>query len=157
MYSTLPLLSVNLFLDLSWTKSATHFALYFFICLHCLLLLSIILRRVYLVILKKFKINEFTVMGDELTPFDQRLNRTHANLYENVPLWAGLLLLAITSGKHQITDGLAMYFCLARLAQVITHLTSTSERAVEIRSLFFGIQVLIVCIWIIQFGQQWFT
>ena len=149
--------SVSLFLDLSWTQSATLLALYLLIVLYLILVSAIVSRRVYLNLFRGHPAHQFSVNAEELTSFDQRLCRAHANLYENAPLWCGVLLLALITHQESVTDSLALYFCLARYMQVITHLTSVSARAVTARFVFFSTQLIILAIWMIKLGDVWFT
>ena len=148
---------VNLFMDVSWIGTATHFALFGFIVIYLILLGWITGHRSYLTVTGKMKANGFSTTGEEISPLAQRVCRVHANVYENFPIWGGLLIMAIITNSTSITDGLAIIFLLARLGQVITHLISTSPNAVVVRFTFFSIQYLIAAYWIFRFAQKHFT
>ena len=59
-----------------------------------------------------------------LSPFMQRLARVHANCVENLPVFGGLLLVALVTGRHALTDPLAFVFLGARVLQSLVHLAS---------------------------------
>jgi uncharacterized MAPEG superfamily protein len=105
--------------------------------------------RSYLTLSGKRKANEFAPDNTGLSPFMQRLARAHANCIEGLPLFGGLLLVAIITGHSQITDPLAPVLLIARLIQSTIHLTSISERAVKLRFSAFAVQLLIATWWVI--------
>lgn len=98
--------------------------------------------------------NEFDPSGSDVSAFSGRLCRAHANCYENLPMFAAIVLLAIATGQTSITDPLALIFVAARIAQSTVHLISTSVPAVNLRFLFFVVQVVILIWWIVQFFQS---
>ena len=55
----------------------------------------------------------FTPDNAGLSPFMQRLARAHANCVEGLPIFGGLLAIAIMTSRTAITDPLAFWF-LAR-------------------------------------------
>ena len=72
-----------------------------------------------------------------------RLNRAHANCVENLPVFAAIVLVAAVSGQTSPTfDKLAWAVALARIPQSLVHISSGSEMAVNIRFLFFVIQLV---------------
>lgn len=77
----------------------------------------------------------------------QRLARAHMNCIEGLPVFGGLLLLAVATSKTEITDPLAGWFVRARLVQSVTHLISTAAMAVNIRFTAFSIQLVIGAFW----------
>ena len=85
--------------------------------------------------------NSFAPDGTDVSPFVNRLCRAHANCYESFPIFGGLLLLAIATGNNAITDGLAYYFIGARVLQSVTQLISKNNLAVQIRFVFFIVQL----------------
>jgi uncharacterized MAPEG superfamily protein len=94
--------------------------------------------------------NSFSTSGSDLAPFGQRLTRARDNCFETLPLFAALALGAQLSGRLDVTDPLALWVLSLRLGQSLTHLASTSVRAVQLRAtLFFG-QMLIYAWWAIQ-------
>jgi uncharacterized MAPEG superfamily protein len=74
----------------------------------------------------------------------------HANCYENLPVFAALVLGAVVAGRAAVTDPLAMVVIYARIAQSTVHLLSTSEIAVAIRATFWTVQMLIMLWWAIR-------
>jgi uncharacterized MAPEG superfamily protein len=110
--------------------------------------------RVGLTLTGKRAPNSFAPDGADVSPFANRLCRTHANSYEGFPIFGGLMLLAIAIDATAITDSLAMYMIGARILQALTHLASTSNLAVQIRFAFFLVQVVIAAWWVIQFFQM---
>lgn len=117
-----------------------------------LLALTIVTYRTGFVLTKKRAANSFTPSGDEVSPFSARLCRAHANCYENLPIFAALILLALVTDHAGITDSLARWVLVARVAQSLVHLISTSEIAVTIRATLFTVQLGIEAYWIVQFG-----
>jgi uncharacterized MAPEG superfamily protein len=93
--------------------------------------------------------NSFKTDGTDISPFGQRLARAHANCYENLPIFGAVVLTAIATGHSSITDPLAPWALAARVAQSMTHLSSTSSPAVMVRFTFFLIQMVILIWWII--------
>lgn len=105
--------------------------------------------RTYLVVADKVPANGFTPDNGNLSPFMQRLARAHANCIEGLPVFGGLLVVAIILGKTAATDGLALWFLAARIAQSIIHLISTSVVAVSARFAAFAVQMAIGVYWIV--------
>jgi len=103
--------------------------------------------RSYLVLSGRTKSNEFRPDNANLSPFLQRLARAHANCIEGLPVFGGLLLIAIATGRAGLTDSLAPWLLLARISQSITHLVSLSVFAVNIRFFFFFVQLAIAVYW----------
>lgn len=93
--------------------------------------------------------NSFAVSGEDVSPFSGRLCRAHANCYENLPVFLGIVLTAELLGQAEVTDPLALWVLAARLAQSGIHLTSTSVPAVTMRFVFFLIQYMILAYWVI--------
>ena len=113
----------------------------------CLLVLMEGIRS-YLVLSGRTRSNEFKPDNANLSPFLQRLARAHANCIESLPVVGGLLLVAIVTGRTGVTDALAPWLLLARMAQSITHLVSVSVVAVNVRFSFFAVQLAIAIYWI---------
>ena len=93
--------------------------------------------------------NGFAVFGEDVSAFSARLCRAHANCYENLPAFAALVLVAITSGHHHVTDPLALWLVAARVGQSVTHLVSTRNWALNVRFCFFVAQMLVPLWWAI--------
>lgn len=107
--------------------------------------------RVSLSVTGKKAANSFDPGGADVSPFSNRLCRAHANCYESFPIFGGLLLLAIATDATAVTDGLAYYFLGARVLQSVTHLTSSSNLAAQVRFAFFLAQFLIGIWWVLQY------
>ena len=146
--------SINLIFDVTWIDATSSLALYGFCVVYLCLTLVIVGQRTVLTMTGQRKANEFSPTGDGSSAFTCRLLRAHANMGEAFPLW-GLLLLAIATDQTAVTDGLSLYCLGARIAQVITHLISTSELAVKIRFAFFLTQLGIFAAWLFGFGAAW--
>lgn len=130
--------------------SSTAIALTGFIGWTLVLLILMELLRGRLVVLKRIPANEFKPDNSNLSPFMQRLARAHANCVEGLPLFGGLLLLALATDLTSITDPLAYALLAARIAQSILHLSSLSVLAVNARFGCFAIQLAIAVYWVIQ-------
>ena len=130
-------------------------ALVGYIAVMLALLATLGMLRVGLTLAGKRAPNSFAPDGADVSPFANRLCRTHANAYEGFPIFGGLMLLAIAADATAITDSLAMYLIGARVLQAATHLVSTSNLAVQVRFAFFLVQVVIAIWWVIQFFQMY--
>ncbi|MHC2144628.1 MAPEG family protein [Pseudomonas sp. 210_17 TE3656] len=115
------------------------------------LLVLMELLRGYLVLFKGVPANQFTPDNATLSPFMQRLARAHANCVEGLPIFAGLLILALLTGQTAITDPLAYTFLVARLIQSCIHLASQSVAAVFCRFAAFAVQLAIAVYWVVRF------
>ena len=104
--------------------------------------------RAVLVLTGQRAANRFSPDGSDVSPFSNRLCRAHANCYENLPLFAAVILLALLMGRNGVTDPLALWFLAARVAQSTVHLVSTHHYAVLARFGFFLAQGLILVYWI---------
>lgn len=127
------------------TTSATVLVLLIAWTLFLLILMEVI--RTGLVLGGRMKSNEFLIDNANLSPFMQRLARAHANCLENLPVFGGLLLVAIAAQRSGITDPLAPWLLAARVAQSSIHLVSTSVMAVNLRFTAFLVQVGIAVFW----------
>lgn len=94
--------------------------------------------------------NSFAATGDDVSAFAGRLCRAHANCYENLPVFASVVLIALVTGHGDITEPLALYALAVRVAQSTTHLISTRSRAVLLRFAFLVVQYVIQVVWITQ-------
>jgi uncharacterized MAPEG superfamily protein len=125
----------------------TLFALAGFIAWSLLLLVLMEAIRTRLVLAKVVPANGFTPDNSNLSPFMQRLARAHANCVEGLPIFGGLMLLAVVAGKSAITDPLALFFLAARVLQSLVHLSSVSASAVTARFALFAVQMVIGVYW----------
>jgi uncharacterized MAPEG superfamily protein len=137
--------------------SPSMLALVGFAAWFLLLAIWLLLFRTVLVLGRKFPANGFTPSGEEGSAFMQRLCRAHANCYENLPVFAAVILVATVTGNAAITDPLARWVLVARVAQSTVHLISTSELAVTTRATFHGVQLSIEAYWVIQLGLLGFA
>lgn len=127
----------------------TEVALIGFIAWALALLILMEIIRTYLVVTGKVAANAFRPDNDNLSPFMQRLARAHANCIEGLPIFGGILAVAIMLEKTAVTDGLALWFLGARVVQSAIHLISTSAPAVSARFTAFAVQMAIGVYWVI--------
>lgn len=128
-------------------NSPTAIALTGFIGWALALLMLMGVMRTALVFGKKVPANGFVPDNSNLSPFMQRLARAHANCIEGLPIFGGLMLVALVTGRSGFTDGLAYPFLSARVVQSLIHLASTSPTAVTLRFAAFAVQVGIGVYW----------
>jgi uncharacterized MAPEG superfamily protein len=112
-----------------------------------LLLILMEALRTRLVVTGRIASNAFSPDNAALSPFMQRLARAHANCLEGLPVFGGLLIVAIITGHAEFTDLLAPWLFAARVVQSITHLASTSVPAVNLRFAAFIVQLGIAAYW----------
>lgn len=122
-------------------------ALIGFITWALLLLVLMEAIRTVLVLRGQVPANGFSPDNANLSPFMQRLARAHANCIEGLPIFGGLLLVAILSGQATLTDSLAYVLLGARIVQSLVHLVSLSEKAVTLRFAAFAVQMVIGLYW----------
>lgn len=103
--------------------------------------------RTKLVVTRAVPANGFTPDNANLSPFMQRLARAHANCLEGLPIFGGLMLIALVAGRPSVTDPLAYVLLAARIIQSLIHLSSTSRVAVSLRFSAFAIQMGIGLSW----------
>ncbi len=130
--------------------SSTAIALSGFIAWTLFLIIVMEILRSRLVLLKAIGINEFQPDNANLSAFMQRMARAHANCIEGLPIFGGLLLVAMVTGHTAITDPLAYVLLAARVMQSSVHLMSLSVVAVTVRAAFFAIQMGIGAYWAIR-------
>jgi uncharacterized MAPEG superfamily protein len=128
-------------------KGTSELVLLGFVAWTLILLILMEALRTRMVLDKSVPANGFTPDNANLSPFMQRLARAHANCLESLPVVGVLLILAMVTGRTGITDPLAPWLLLARLAQSVIHLASLSVAAVSVRFAAFAIQVVIVAYW----------
>lgn len=120
-----------------------------------LLLLGVLVSmRAYLTTTRQRAPNNFSTSGEDVSPFSGRLCRAHANCYENLPLFAAFILVATATGNADITDTTALLVVGARIGQSLTHLSSTSNKAVMVRFTFFVTQLALLAYWFIALGLR---
>lgn len=128
-------------------SSPTALALTGFIAWALLLLIVMETVRSYLVLAKKVRSNEFLPDNSNLSGFMQRLARAHANCVEGLPLFGGLLVVALVTDRTSVTDPLAPVLLGARIAQSSIHVASTSALAVNLRFSAFVVQMALGAYW----------
>lgn len=128
----------------------TAVALTGFIAWALALLILMEVIRSKLVLTRQVAANGFVPDNANLSPFMQRLARAHANCLEGLPIFGGLMLVALVTGRTGITDGLAYGLLAARVAQSCIHLASLSPSAVTLRFTAFAVQLVIAVIWAVQ-------
>lgn len=106
--------------------------------------------RSKMVIAKEIPANGFTPDNANLSPFMRRLGRAHANCLEGLPIFGGLMLIALVTGRSSITDPLAFVLLAARVAQSGIHLCSVSPTAVTLRFCAFTVQMGIAIYWSVR-------
>ena len=127
--------------------SPSAIALTAFIAWALLLLALMELIRSQLVLSGKVPANGFTPDNAGLSPFMQRLARAHANCIESLPVFGGLLLIAIATNRASVTDPLAYVLLGCRVFQSLVHLASVSSIAVTVRFTAFAVQMAIGLFW----------
>ena len=127
--------------------TSTVYALTGFIAWALFLLVLMEIIRTYLVVTGRVAANSFKPDNSGLSPFMQRLARAQANCVESLPIFGGLLAVAIMTSRTGITDPLALWFLGARIVQSTIHLISTSSIAVSLRFTAFALQMAICIYW----------
>lgn len=127
--------------------NTTTFALVGYIAWTLALLVLMEGIRCKLVATQQVAANGFDPANSNLSPFMQRLARAHANCLEGFPIFAGLMMVALITGRASVTDSLALWLLVARLVQSSVHLASLSTAAVNVRFLCFCVQLVIAGIW----------
>ena len=122
-------------------------ALAAFIAWTLFLLFLMEVLRTHLVVSGRVPANGFSPGNEGLSPFLQRLARAHLNCVESLPVFGGLMLLAIATHRTAVTDPLAVVLVAARIVQSTIHLVSTSAPAVTLRFAAFAVQLAIAAWW----------
>jgi len=104
--------------------------------------------RVGLVLRGKRAPGSFAPDAKEEAPFLKRVTRAHANIYENLAIFAVIVLVAFATDQTELLNGLAYIFLAARGIQTSIHLISTSNNAVTVRALAFFTQKGIEIYWV---------
>jgi uncharacterized MAPEG superfamily protein len=130
--------------------NATTFALTGFIAWTLLLLVLMEALRSQLVLTRRVRANGFQPDNANLSPFMQRLGRAHANCLEGLPVFGGLMLVALITERSALTDPLAPWLLAARVVQSVIHLVSLSAIAVTLRFTAFAVQMAIGVYWTLR-------
>jgi uncharacterized MAPEG superfamily protein len=118
-----------------------------FVAWSLFLLVPMEVIRSWLVVTRVVPANGFSPDNANLSPFMQRLARAHANCIEGLPIFGGLMLVAVIAGRSAITDPLAYALLAARVVQSSIHLASVSPTAVTLRFAAFAVQMAIAVYW----------
>lgn len=87
-------------------------------------------------------------------PVIGRIGQAHLNCIENLPLFAALILVAAAAGHPEITNGLALWFLLARVGQSVAHIVSVHSKMIFfVRFPLFLVQVAILIIWMVALAN----
>ena len=86
----------------------TSFALTGVIAWTLLLLIVMEVVRSKMVVARKVPANGFVPDNPNLSPAMQRLARAHGNCLEGLPVFGGLMLVALVTGRSGVTDSLAL-------------------------------------------------
>ena len=121
-----------------------------FISWALLLLVLMEVVRSQLVLRGKVPANGFAPDNAGLSPFMRRLARAHANCVEGLPIFGGLMLVAVVAGRSAVTDPLAYVFLAARILQSVIHVSSLSAFAVTLRFSAFAVQMAIAVYWAVR-------
>lgn len=81
--------------------------------------------------------------------FITRTAEAHANCLENLPLFAGVVLIAGLSGQLAQLDLLAPWLLGARIMQSLVHMTAINHWMVFIRANFYFVQIGILVWWLL--------
>jgi uncharacterized MAPEG superfamily protein len=127
--------------------STSALVLTLFISWALVLLVLMEVVRSYLVLSGRVPSNQFNPENSNLSPFMQRLARAHANCLEGIAMFGGLLLVALATGRTEVTDPLAPWLLGARVVQSTIHLASLSVIAVNARFTAFAVQLAIAIYW----------
>ncbi|HXZ52931.1 MAG TPA: MAPEG family protein [Burkholderiales bacterium] len=125
----------------------TSFALTGFIAWTLALLVLMEVIRSKMVVAGEVPANGFDPANSKLSPFMQRLARARANCLEGLPIFGGLMLVALVTGRAGVTDPLAPVLLAARVIQSTIHVASLSNVAVTLRFSAFAVQVAIGAYW----------
>ena len=127
--------------------NATSFALTGFIAWTLALLVLMEVIRSKMVVTGEVPANGFVPDNANLSRFMQRLARAHANCLEGLPVFGGLMLVALATGRAGVTDPLAPVLLAARIVQSTIHVASLSNAAVTLRFSAFAVQMAIGAYW----------
>jgi uncharacterized MAPEG superfamily protein len=130
--------------------SPTVLSLTGFIAWTLLLLVLMEAIRAQLVLTGRVPTDGFDPTNSRQSPFMQRLARAHANCLEGLPIFGGLMLVAVVLDRTAITDPLAPVLLAARVVQSSIHLVSVSPTAITLRFTAFTVQMAIAVYWAVQ-------
>ena len=117
-------------------------ALMYYVLWTIVVLLMYVGHRVPLILIGK-KSGDAWTRGkptDDLA-FFVRAQHAHANIVENIALFAAVVLAAAALGRNGVVDGLACWVLYARIGQSVVHLLGTSTPLVLVRATLFVVQI----------------
>lgn len=131
-------------------STPTAIALTGFIAWTLALLILMEAIRSKMVLAREIAANGFVPDNANLSPFMQRLARAHANCLEGLPVFGGLMLVALATERGAVTDPLACALLAARIVQSTIHLASIAPLAVTLRFSAFAVQMVIGAWWAVR-------
>jgi uncharacterized MAPEG superfamily protein len=133
---------------MEYQMSNTEIALIGFIAWALALLVLMEAIRTYLVIIGKIVANAFSPDNNNLSPFMQRLARAHANCIEGLPIFGGILAVAVMAGQDS-DNGWAGPVVLRRPRDAIDNPFDFNKRRRSQRAIHgFRIQMAIGVYWL---------
>lgn len=126
---------------------------YIALLIYCLWMISMLFMMLVVrvkAVRKGLRSKDITPFNENISPFANRLSRAHANCYENLPIFAAIVLVVAMNNALDILQGTALVFIVARILQSMAHFYSGRMRVVMIRGAFFGVQVFLQIYWIIM-------
>ena len=81
-------------------------------------------------------------------PFARRIEDAHANCLENLPIFAVIVLVAVSLGRLEVINVLAPCVLYARIGQTAAHLSGVGQLNVLVRATFWAMQ-LVLFVWMI--------
>lgn len=101
--------------------------------------------RVLQVLTRKARPNDFPADVPHGSDRYRRSMRAHANCVENLPIFGAVVITAAIAGlRGGAYDTLPVVYLVARIAQSVTHISSGSAMAVNVRFSFFLAQLVSV-------------
>lgn len=128
-------------------NTPTALALTGFIAWTLALLVLMEAIRSKMVLTREQPANGFVPDNANLSSFMQRLARAHANCLEGLPVFGGLMLVALVTQRTAVTDPLAWTLLGARIVQSCIHLATVSPAGATLRFTAFAVQMLISILW----------
>jgi uncharacterized MAPEG superfamily protein len=119
-------------------------------CLWFLILTFVtFLMRAWLALDGRKRVNTFDTDGKDLPGLGHRLTRARNNCYENIPVFASIVLFASVTHKLGLTDPLAPLVVVARLCQSMIHIASIRPLFVYLRVAAALFQWITYTYWIV--------
>ncbi|NWG45094.1 MAG: MAPEG family protein [Alphaproteobacteria bacterium] len=127
------------------------FALLLYVLWACFLAFVIVVWRTGKVMRGENMVQDFTSGVPHGSEAYWRANRAHINTLENLPLFAGVILTAsVLEVPGVIFATLASVAIVARVIQSLIHLSSGAGIAVNLRFLFWLVQIFCIVAMVVQ-------